>query len=78
MYSKGSSVMHTIRSIVNNDSLWFLTLKSITNNFKHQTVDGSEVLDYISFKTEKIYTYIFKQYLYNAKLPEFQYKLKKK
>ena len=78
MYSKGSSVLHTIRSIVNNDSLWFLTLKSITNNFKHQTVDGSEVLDYISFKTGKNLDYIFKQYLYNAKLPEFQYKLEKR
>ena len=73
MYAKGSSVLHTIRSLVENDSLWFDLIKSMTNHFKYQTVDGRDVLDYINQKTGKNLDNFFQQYLYTSKLPVFEY-----
>jgi aminopeptidase N len=73
MYAKGSAIMHTIRSLVENDSLWFDLIKSMTNHFKHQTIDGRDVLNYINQKSGKNFDLVFQQYLYNSKLPVFEY-----
>lgn len=73
MYAKGSAVMHTIRNLVENDSLWFDLIKSMTNHFKHQNIDGRDVLDYINQKSGKNFDALFQQYLYNSKLPIFEY-----
>ena len=42
MYAKGGAFIHTLRSVVDNDTLWFDLFKSMTNHFKHQTVDGEK------------------------------------
>jgi aminopeptidase N len=73
MYAKGSAVLHTIRSLVENDSLWFDLIKSMTNHFKYQTIDGRDVLDYINQKSGKNFDSLFHQYLYTSKLPIFEY-----
>jgi aminopeptidase N len=73
MYAKGSALMHTIRSLVENDSLWFDLIKTMTNHFKYQTIDGRDVLNYINQKSGKNFDNIFQQYLYNSKLPVFEY-----
>ena len=73
MYAKGSAVMHTVRSLVENDSLWFDLIKTMTNHFKYQTIDGRDVLNYINQKSGKNFDNIFQQYLYNSKLPVFEY-----
>lgn len=36
MYSKGSNLLNTIRSIYNDDDLWWKTLKNYTETYKHQ------------------------------------------
>ena len=73
MYAKGSAVMHTVRSLVENDSLWFDLIKTMTNHFEYQTIDGRDVLNYINQKSGKNFDNIFQQYLYNSKLPVFEY-----
>lgn len=73
MYAKGSAVMHTVRSLIENDSLWFDLIKTMTNHFKYQTIDGRDVLNYINQKSGKNFDNIFQQYLYNSKLPVFEY-----
>ena len=73
MYAKGSAVMHTVRSLVENDSLWFDLIKTMTNHFKYQTIDGRDVLNYINQKSGKNFDNIFQQYLYSSKLPVFEY-----
>lgn len=77
MYQKGSAVLHTIRNLLENDSLWFDIIKSMTAHFYHQTVDGREVLDYINDKSGYDFNDLYEQYLYTAELPEFQYSIKK-
>jgi aminopeptidase N len=75
MYAKGSAFLHTLRSHVENDTLWFDIIKSMTNHFKHQTIDGRDVLDYINDKSGRNFDMLYQQYLYTPKLPELEYKL---
>jgi len=77
MYNKGSLMLHTLRSLIDNDVLWFEMIKGIANDFKYNTVDGQQIINYINEKLEKELTYFFNQYLKNKEIPEFQYNLQK-
>lgn len=73
MYAKGSAVLHTLRNIIENDSLWFDIIYSMTNHFKYQTIDGRDVLDYMNSASGKNFDEIYNQYLYSSKLPVLEY-----
>jgi len=77
MYFKGSLMLHTLRSLIEDDKLWFEIIKGIANEFKHQTIDGQAIISYINEKSGKDFTDFFNQYLKNKEIPEFQYKLQK-
>ncbi len=77
MYFKGSLMLNTLRSWINNDGLWFEMIKDITVKFKHQTVDGQQIVDYISNKLDKDLDVFFRQYLEYSNIPELQYKIQK-
>ena len=64
MYAKGSAILHTIRSLIDNDSLWFDLLKSMANEFKYQTVDGRDILNFINKKSGYDFDNFYEQYLY--------------
>ncbi len=78
MYYKGAWMLHTFRHVLNNDSLFFSILKGIQEHFKYQTVNTTEVIDYINKLAGKDYTPFFNQYLYYPAPPVFDYTLKKK
>ena len=78
MYQKGSLMLHTLRSLIDNDSLWFLIIKGISEEFKYQIVDGAEIIDYINEKVDLDLYYFFQQYLYKSEIPIFEYKTQKK
>ena len=78
MYQKGSLMLHTLRSLIDNDSLWFLIIKGISEEFKYQIVDGVEIIDYINEKVDLDLYYFFQQYLYKSEIPTFEYKTQKK
>mgnify|MGYP001475033426 FL=1 len=78
MYQKGSLMLHTLRSLIDNDSLWFSIIKGISEEFKYQIVDGAEILDYINEKVDLDLYYFFQQYLYKSEIPTFEYKTQKK
>ena len=78
MYYKGSAVLHTIRSLIENDSIWYDLMLSMTDYFKHQTIDGRDVLNYINKKSGYNFDELYEQYLYTANLPQFQYKIIRK
>ena len=77
MYHKGSLILHTLRTIINNDELWFSILRSINTNFQYKTINGDDVINLIVEKSGIDFTSFFNQYLNESKLPEFQYKLVK-
>ena len=75
MYHKGSVMLHTLRTIVNDDVLWFDILKGINSEFKYTTIDGEDIINYIMSRTGYNLESFFVQYLQNTDLPQFQYKL---
>ena len=77
MYFKGSLMLHTLRSLIEDDKLWFEIIKGISNDFKYQTIDGQVIINYINEKSGKDFTDFFNQYLKNKEIPEFQYKLQR-
>ena len=77
MYNKGSLMLHTLRSIISDDELWFEIIMGISLDFKYRNIDGQDIIDYINQKTRKDFSYFFKQYLENTNIPEFVYSLQK-
>ncbi|MEX0722373.1 MAG: M1 family metallopeptidase [Gracilimonas sp.] len=73
MYNKGGNLLHTLRQVVDNDSLWRETLRGLNREFYHQTVTSNEVEDYISDKLEMDLTPFFDQYLRDTRIPILEY-----
>lgn len=78
MYSKGALMLHTLRNVIANDSLWFGILKSIQHDFKYEFITTQELIEYINQKTGEDYSYFFNQYLTYTSLPELQISIENK
>ncbi|MDZ4844685.1 MAG: M1 family metallopeptidase [Chitinophagales bacterium] len=78
MYNKGMLLLHTLRSIIQNDKVWFSIIKGIATDFKYKTTSTAEIEANISEKAGRDLSYFFNQYLRHAKLPVFEYRLRKK
>jgi len=75
MYQKASLMLHTLRSVIDNDSLWFALIEGISYEFKHKTIDGVDVINYINLMIKRDLSTFFNQYLYNKNLPVLEYKI---
>ncbi len=78
MYFKGSNILHTMRQIIANDSLWRSILRGLNEDFYHQTVTTAQIENYISEKSGIDFTLFFDQYLRTAKIPVLRIEKKKK
>ena len=78
MYYKGAWMIHTFRNVLNNDSLFKSILKGIAQDFAYQTVDGEDIINYISTKTSHDYSSFFNQYLKFSNVPVLEYRWVKK
>jgi len=74
MYNKGASLLHTIRQVIDNDSVFRNILRGLNKDYYHQTVDSKEVEAYFSKKSGKNLSKIFDQYLRTIKIPVLEYK----
>jgi aminopeptidase N len=76
MYYKASNMLHTIRQIVNNDSVWRMFLRDINKKFGHITTTGGEVEAYMINYLKLDLTKVFDQYLRTTQIPDLEYKIK--
>lgn len=74
MYYKGSNLLNTIRSIYNDDELWWKTLKDYTTTYKHQIIDTQTTEDFFDKATDVDLKPVFDQYLRTINIPELQFK----
>ncbi|MBL0743032.1 M1 family metallopeptidase [Chryseolinea lacunae] len=72
IYSKGLLMLHTLRNLIDNDSVWFDLLRGMQAHFAFQTVTTHDIVSYINNKTGTDYTYFFEQYLTKASIPKLQ------
>jgi aminopeptidase N len=78
MYSKGGSMLHTIRQIINDDEKWRAVLRGLNKDFYHQVVTGEQIEKYMIEKTGLNLKPVFDQYLRDSRLPDFEYYIKGK
>ncbi|MGZ3839234.1 MAG: M1 family metallopeptidase [Flavisolibacter sp.] len=72
MYFKGANMLHTIRQVINNDSVFRQILRGLNRDFYHQTVTSRQVENYFSQKSGKDLGKIFDQYLRTTQIPVLQ------
>ena len=72
MYYKGANLLNTIRSIYNDDQLWWKTLKDYTQTFKHRTITTRDTENFFNNAIETDLEPVFDQYLRHSSLPVLQ------
>ncbi len=75
MYNKGASLLHTIRQVIHDDSLFRKIMRGLNQEFRHKTVDSKEIEAYMSRVSGKDLSKIFDQYLRTTQIPELEYRL---
>jgi len=74
MYYKGAAMLNTIRHIINSDSLWFSILKKMNLVFRHKTVDGKDIINFICTESHLDLRPVFHQYLSTTQVPRLEYR----
>ena len=72
-YMKGAWVMHTLRSVINDDDLWFEILKEFMTEHAKGFANTKNFFDKVNEKTGKDYWYFAEQYFYTPNQPELEY-----
>lgn len=78
MYYKGANMLHTIRQVINNDSLFRSILRGLNKDYYHQTVTSEEVEQYINKKAGINFNKVYDQYLRDIRIPVLEYRIKGK
>ena len=75
MYSKGANMLHSLRQVIDNDTLWRSILRGLNEEYYHQTVKTQQVEGYISERSGLDLQAIFDQYLRDTRIPVLEYVL---
>ncbi len=77
MYYKGSNMIHTLRTMMDNDSLFRQMLRDMNKTFFHQTVSGGQIETFMMQKSgmgKKLEPF-FDQYLRTTAIPIIEWKI---
>ncbi len=72
-YMKGAWVMHTLRSAIKNDEIWFKILKEFMTENAKGFADTKDFFSKVKEKTGEDYWYFAEQYFYSPNQPELEY-----
>ena len=75
MYPKSGNMLHSIRQVINDDSLFRQILRGLNKTFYHQTVTTKQVQDYINKESNHNFSKVFDQYLRTTQIPVLEYKI---
>lgn len=72
-YMKGAWVMHTLRSVINDDLIWFEILKEFMVENAKSFADTKDFFDKVEEKSGVNFWYFAKQYFYTPNQPKLEY-----
>ncbi len=72
-YMKGAWVMHTLRSVINNDDIWFKILNEFMTENAKGFADTRDFFNKVKEKTGTDFWYFAKQYFYSPNQPQLEY-----
>jgi len=70
-YDKGGAIVHSLRFLTNNDSLWFQTLRGFQNTYKNSTASAVDFQNYYQTATGINPSIFFNQWYYGQGYPTF-------
>jgi aminopeptidase N len=74
MYFKGALMLHTLRSVVNDDRRWDRLLKAIFQEFKYKNSMTEDMVAFINRELGRDLTPFFNQYLRRTSIPTLELK----
>lgn len=74
MYYKGANMLHTLRTWIDQDELWFHMLKNLYQTFDKSIVNSTQIEDFISKELNLNLTSFFNQYVRESRIPVLEYK----
>ena len=77
MYYKGANMIHTIRHVMANDSLFKAMLREMNRKFRHSITTSAEVEAFISRFSGHDLSTVFDQYLRTTNVPVLQWGVRK-
>jgi len=75
MYYKGGNMLHTIRTVINDDAKWRDILRGLQHTFRAKVVTGAEVQQYMSAQAGIDLSTIFTQYLTTTVIPTLEWRV---
>lgn len=75
-YMKGAWVLHTLRSVIDDDKIWFEILKEFMTENAKGFANTSDFFDKVREKTGTDYWYFAEQYFYNPDQPILEYNIR--
>ncbi len=75
-YNKGAAVLNNLRSIIDNDSLFFKLLKDFAEKYEKKIVTTADFIGMANKLTGKNLSPFFKKFLYETSLPVLSYSYK--
>ena len=73
-YFKGALFLNTLRSVVDNDRLWWRLIRNFYQRFKYQSIMTEDVVALFNRQTRQNLTPIFNQYLRHPAIPKLELK----
>ena len=73
-YFKGAVFLNTVRSVVDDDELWWKLIYEYSQTFKYKNIWTDDVVEFFNKFTKKDFTQIFNQYLRYKNIPVLEYK----
>lgn len=75
-YNKGAWVLHTLRGVLQNDEQWFDLLRGFYERHRYGHATTEDWIAFVNDFTGRDFRPFFQQYLYHARIPRLQYRLR--
>jgi aminopeptidase N len=75
-YDKGAAIIHTMRFMVNNDSLFFAIMRDFQQSFKDSVAHGIDFKDKLNEHTGEDFTQMFEEWYFGEGFPTYSVKWK--
>jgi aminopeptidase N len=70
-YDKGAGIVHTLRYLINDDAVFFSTLRQFQNEFKESTATGIQFRDFVATTTGINLTPFFNEWYFGEGFPTY-------
>jgi aminopeptidase N len=78
IYYKGSWMLHTLRNVIDDDTLWFNMIRDFSTTYARSNLNTQDVIRFFEKRSGMDLQAFFQQYLYTASLPVLEYKIETK